>query len=98
MKFIGNIPISFKNIEYVKPLTSKELANFLHESDIYIIGSKKDACSNSLIEALSCGLPCVVLNDGGNPEIVTHGGELFNTFEECINKIQLIKNNYDYYR
>lgn len=98
MKFVGNSPISFKNIEHLDPINSRKLSNMLRESDIYITGSRNDPCSNSLIEALSCGLPCIALNDGGHPEIIKKGGELFNTCEECIQKIQLVKENYEIYR
>ncbi len=98
MKFIGNSPLSFKNIRIIKPVKSYDLANILRESDIYITGSKNDPCSNSLIEALSCGLPCVGLNDGGHPEIIKNGGALFNTFDDCIKKIQLVRDNYSKYR
>lgn len=98
MKFIGNSPILFKNIEMIKPVKSNDLANILRESDIYITGSKNDPCSNSLIEALSCGLPCVALNDGGHPEIIKEGGETFNTFDDCLKKILLVENNYEHYK
>jgi glycosyltransferase involved in cell wall biosynthesis len=97
MSFVGNSPILFKNIKIIGPQNSYEIAKLLRESDIYIIGSKNDPCSNSLIEALSCGLPCVALNDGGHPEILRNGGEIFNTFEDCLEKIQLIKENYEKY-
>jgi len=79
MTFIGNSPLKFKNIEWIKPVDSKKLAEYLKRHDIYIVASKNDPCSNSLIEALNCGLPAVALNDGGHPEIVRNGGELFNT-------------------
>ncbi len=98
MKFVGNSPISFKNIIHIHPIHSRDLSNLLRENDIYITGSRNDPCSNSLIEALSCGLPCIALNDGGHPEIIKKGGELFNTYEECIQKIQLVKENYEIYR
>lgn len=98
MKFIGNSPILFKNIEMIKTVKSENLAKMLRESDIYITGSKNDPCSNSLIEALSCGLPCVALNGGGHPEIIKEGGETFNTFDDCLNKILLVENNYEHYR
>lgn len=97
--FIGNSPISFKNVKHIKPLELIILANYLRDSDIYITGSKNDPCSNSLIEALSCGLPAVVFNDGGHPEIIKNGGgELFTTFEECIRKIQKVLKNHQEYQ
>ncbi len=95
--FIGNSPIKFKNIKYIKPLSSQKLARKLKKSDIFITASKNDPCSNSLIEALSCGLPAVVLNDGGHPELIKKGGEIFNTPKEAIEKINLVvKNYFDY--
>ena len=98
LKFIGHSPIEFKNVIHLEPMAPNELADQLRKSDIYITGSKNDPCSNSLIEALACGLPCVVLNDGGHPEIIKNGGETFNTFEECLAKLELIKREYKRYR
>lgn len=98
MQFIGNSPIKFRNIEYLKPLHPEELAEMFRESDIYIIGSQNDPCSNSLIEALSCGLPAIVYNDGGHPEILKKGGETFYNFEECLIKIEKVRDNYSIYK
>jgi len=99
VKFIGNSPISFNNIKHIKPIKSKELADYLRNADLYVTGSKSDPCSNSLIEALNCGLPAIVLNDGGHPEIIKNGGgEIFTTFEECLQKIQYVKENYQIYQ
>lgn len=98
MTFVGNSPISFKNIKMVSPINSFQLAELLRRNDIYITGSKNDPCSNSLIEALTCGLPCIALNDGGHPEIIKDGGEVFNTFQECIEKIKKVRENYHKYK
>jgi len=98
MTFIGNSPISFNNIKKMNPLKSTDLAELLRKHDIYITGSKNDPCSNSLIEALSCGLPCIALNDGGHPEIIKEGGEVFDNFQNCIKKINSVKENYQTYK
>ncbi len=98
MKFVGNSPVSFKNIKHIKPVDSYNLAKLFRESDIYITGSKNDPCSNSLIEALTCGLPSIVMDDGGHPEILKNGGEIFRNFEECLEKIELVIENYNYYK
>ena len=78
--FVGNKPelINFENIEMCGQKTKEEVAALLKKSDIYITASRHDCCSNSLIEALSCGLPAVALNSGGNFEIVKDAGALFN--------------------
>jgi glycosyltransferase involved in cell wall biosynthesis len=54
----------------------------LREHDVYITASKNDPCSNSLIEALSCGLPAVYLQSGGHPEIVKQAGAGFEAQEQ----------------
>lgn len=97
MTFVGNSPVEFKNIKYIKPVGSKELAGILRQHDIYITASQNDPCSNSLIEALSCGLPAVALNDGGHPELIGNGGELFVVKQEVIEKINKVAKNYNYY-
>jgi len=98
MTFAGNSPIKFKNIKQMEPVTSKKLAQILKQQDIYITASQNDPCSNSLIEALSCGLPAVALNDGGHPELIQKGGELFNGQENIVEKIEKITQNYNHYQ
>lgn len=98
MIFVGNSPIRFKNITYVQPVPSKKLAELLKQQDIYITASRNDPCSNSLIEALSCGLPTVALDSGGHPELVQGGGELFRGKEDVIRKIEKVVQNYKYYQ
>lgn len=98
MTFIGNSPIVFKNINWIKPLKSEDLAIQLRRHDIFVIASQNDPCSNSLIEALHCGLPVVALNDGGHPEIIGKAGMLFNDKNDIIEKIEETLQNYEYYQ
>ena len=98
MTFVGNSPIEFKNIQWIKPVPSRELADILREHDIYITASKNDPCSNSLIEALHCGLPAVARNDGGHPEIIRDAGELFRDESDIIEAIEKVSGNYDHYQ
>lgn len=98
MTFMGNSPLGFKNINWIKPVSPEKLAEILKEHDIFITAAQKDACSNSLIEALSCGLPAVALNDGGHPELLGRGGELFNKQEEVLSKIKKVAANYQHYQ
>jgi len=98
MTFVGNSPVEFKNVKWIKPVLSAELAEILKQHDIYITASQTDPCSNSLIEALSCGLPEIVLNDGGHPELVGKGGELFEGKQDIIEKIEKVAQNYSDYQ
>ncbi len=98
MIFIGNSPIGYKNIKWIRPVPSEEVAKILKEHDIYIIASRNDPCSNTLIEALHCGLPVVARNSGGHPEIIGGSGEFFNDEEDILIAIDKVANNYEYYQ
>lgn len=98
MTFVGNSPISFENIIHKPAVDSREVAALLREHDVFVTASQKDPCSNSLIEALSCGLPAVALADGGHPELVQDGGELFTTHEELLRAIDRVGDNLSTYR
>ena len=94
MTFCGNSPFEFKNIKHIKPLASIDLVKELKKHDIFITASKNDPCSNSLIEALHCGLPAMGLNDGGHPEVIDKGGLVFNENDEINNLLNRIEKNY----
>jgi len=98
MTFVGNSPIQFNNIKWIRPVPSLELADLLKEHDIYIIASKNDPCSNALLEALHSGLPAVARNDGGHPEIVGKAGELFEDESNVIEAIEKVAQDYKYYQ
>lgn len=96
--FVGNSPIHFKNAKHIPPLNSYDLSRELKKADIFITASKNDPCSNSLIEALSCGLPALVLNSGGHPELIGKGGEAFNNNNEILEKLEKLVIKYKEYQ
>lgn len=87
MTFVGNSPVKFRNIRHIAAVQSRELGELLRDSDIYLTASKNDPCSNSLIEALHCGLAAVVLNDGGHPELMGESGVAFSGTGDVISAI-----------
>ena len=91
--FAGRSPTKFKNIKMLGTLPSKELAGHIKASDGFITASENDPCSNSLIEALSCGVPAIALRSGGHPEIVKQGGFLFNDCEDLMKIIEIFSYN-----
>ena len=94
IKFIGNTPKNFKlkNISYSKPLPHKKLAKEYKSSHALLYLSKHETCSNTIIEAINCGLPVIYLNSGANAEIVGNCGvEYKGNFYE---NIEFIKKNY----
>lgn len=93
--FVGQSPVVFKNIRMIPPVDSHSLAGLLREHDIYVTASKNDPCSNSLIEALSCGLPAVYLRSGGHPEIVKQAGAAFEAEEQIPGLLDRIAEGYE---
>jgi glycosyltransferase involved in cell wall biosynthesis len=52
---------------------------FLQEADLFVLPSLSEGISNALLEAMSCGLPCLVTDIPGNRAVITDGidGHLF---------------------
>ena len=93
MTFIGRADRQFKNIKMINPVPSRKVAEYFRNHDIFIFASKLEACSNSLIEALSCGLPAVVRNCSSNPEVMGKRGLTFNGKDDVISIIKLMIRN-----
>jgi glycosyltransferase involved in cell wall biosynthesis len=98
MTFVGNSPVTFANVRVLKPLPSAELADELRRHDVFLTGSRSDPCSNSLLEALHCGLPALARRDGGHPELIGEGGETFVEFPEALTKLDAIAAGLGEYR
>jgi len=95
MTFVGRSPVVFKNIRMVPAVDSYRMAELFHEHDIYITASRNDPCSNSLIEALTCGMPAVYLKSGGHPEIVGGAGAGFDEVEELPGLLEQVTGQYE---
>ncbi len=54
-----------------------DVLSLLKMSDIFCLPSRSEGFSNALLEAMACGLPCVVTRVGGNAEAIREG---FNGF------------------
>jgi len=86
--FAGNSNVEFKNIKRLGCLTSEKLANEMRASDIYITASENDPCSNSLLEAMACGLRVLALKSGGHPELINNDGNTFANQDELLKKLK----------
>ena len=93
--FLGRSEISFKHINIIPPAPSAAVAQYLREHDIYITASINDPCSNALLEALACGLPCIFLRSGGHPEIVGTAGYGFFEKEEIPALVEQLFQEYE---
>ncbi len=82
MVFVGNSPTEFRNIKLIPTLGSEGVAAELKKSDIYITASKVEACSNTLVEALHCGLAVLAIDNTSHGECMGGRGELFRNPED----------------
>lgn len=96
--FVGNVSEKFARVRHVDPVPSEQLADLLRSHDIYIAASRNDPCSNALIEALSCGLPALYLNDGGHPELVGCGGLPFDSEDQILAQLDRIVEHYEMFQ
>jgi len=96
--FVGRSPIRFKHIRMIPPVVTGQIAALLRQHDIYITASRHESCSNSLIEALSCGLPVMYIESGSNPEIVGEAGLGFSSQEEIPELLKRLVDDYEEYQ
>lgn len=56
-----------------------QVADMLNAMDVFVLPTLMEGMSNTLLEALAVGLPCVASRTGGNPEVIAEGvcGYLF---------------------
>jgi len=54
-------------------ISDKDLASLVADCDCFVLPSLYEPCAVALVEALSCGLPIVATDAGGNKELVEDG-------------------------
>jgi L-malate glycosyltransferase len=79
---VGDGPLKDDMMQFTKELKinddvvfagfRKDVGEFLHSFDIFILASKKEGLGTSIIDALSVGLPIITTNSGGIPELISN--------------------------
>lgn len=76
-----------------------EIVNLLQRADIFVLPSLNEGMSNSILEAMACGLPIITTDTGGSLELIQGNGfivkkgdslELKSVIEKLINDYNLI--------
>lgn len=96
--YVGRIRQRFRNIRHVPAQDSRRLGETLRSHDLFITASQSDPCSNALLEALSCGLPALYLQDGGHGELVGFGGLPFAGEDDVLPQLNRLAANLDAFR
>ena len=77
-----------------------EIINLYRSCDVFVVPSIQENFSNAILESLSCGLPVVCFDIGGNSDMVKHkfNGYISKPFEssDIKNGIEWCIQNYDH--
>jgi len=98
--YIGNYNPNYKpkNIKILAPTCGRQLGHLISQHDIYITATQNEPCGMHHIEGLSCGLPILYCAGGGAIEEVCSGvGEEYYNIETLLDKIDMVKENYNNY-
>lgn len=88
-------------VYYIPPLFDEvSLPLMYNVADVVIVPSLQENLANSIVESLSCGVPVVSFDIGGNKDLITHqvNGYLAKAFDpkDMAVGIEWILNNKDY--
>lgn len=55
------------HVRFLGSKSTYDVLNLLSETDLYVLPSLSDVCPNGVLEALGCGVPCLVTSEHGLP-------------------------------
>lgn len=61
------------NLEIIEPISNEKLPEVYQQADIFVLTSLSEGHPKVLLEAMSCGIPCLASAIPGITEIITHG-------------------------
>ncbi len=64
------LPLPVYTVNYLSH--EQEIAQLYNAVDLFVTPSLQDNLPNTIVEAMSCGVPCVGFDVGGIPEMITH--------------------------
>jgi glycosyltransferase involved in cell wall biosynthesis len=93
--FVGRSRVAFERIRLIPAIPTTELAAILRDHDVFITASRHESCSNSLVEALSCGLPALYVDSGSNGELVADAGFAFTDHQQLPELLDRLVDEYE---
>ena len=78
-----------KEVSFLGEIKQNGIVDIMQKHHIFLTTKIYDPCSNTIIEAMSCGLPVIFHNSGGNLELVSDAGWGFGKKSKNLKKIRL---------
>jgi glycosyltransferase involved in cell wall biosynthesis len=82
--YVGRTQSRFRHSAMVRPLVGQQLAEELGKYDVYVSGSRFDPAPDHVLEAISCGLPTFVHQDGGGAREFAGEDHIFQDFAHLV--------------
>ncbi len=72
-----------------------DVHKFYQAADIYCLPSQQEGMPNSVLEAMSTGLPCIVTNVSGIPDLIqdTYNGLIIKNINDLKENVSLLRRN-----
>lgn len=76
-------------VHFTGEVKHDEIVKYLQNSDIFVLPSLNEGMSNSILEAMACGLPIITTNTGGSKELIDENGFIIkkNSIIDIKNKL-----------
>lgn len=98
-ELLDSLISKYKNVEFKGHSSNKE--EIYNSFDLLVMTSTFENCPMVILEAWTYGIPCVVPNVGGIPELVKNefSGIIYNDYktETILSAITKVKQNYSFY-
>jgi glycosyltransferase involved in cell wall biosynthesis len=62
------------DVKFLGKMKHSDLIKALQKADIFVLPSKNEGMSNSILEAMACGLPIITTDTGGSKELIKENG------------------------
>ena len=61
-------------VNFLGKINHKDIAKYLQRADLFVLPSLNEGMSNSILEAMACGLPIIATDTGGSKELIKNNG------------------------